>query len=133
MQTPLRITFRHMEPSSSVEARIRDHMDRLERFHQRITGCHVIVEAPAGHRRHGAPYEITIDLSVPGREVAVRSGHVDREAHTDVYVAIRDAFDDVKRLLHSEEILPHDARREHAEQAGETSDSPRAQRGAWLR
>jgi ribosome-associated translation inhibitor RaiA len=67
MQTPLRITFRHMDPSSAVEARIRDHMDRLERFHKRITGCHVIVEAPAGHRRHGAPYDITIDLTVPGK------------------------------------------------------------------
>lgn len=121
MRTPLRITFRHMDPSSAVEARIREHMDRLERFHKRITGCHVIVEAPAGHRRHGAPYDITIDLTVPGKEVAVRSGHPEREAHTDVYVAIRDAFDDVKRLLHSEEVLPHDARRDHAEQSDDLS------------
>lgn len=126
MQTPLRITFRHMEPSAAVEARIRDHMDRLERFHKRITGCHVIVEAPAGHRRHGAPYDITIDLTIPGREVAVRTGHAERDAHTDVYVAIRDAFDDVKRLLHSEEVLPHDARRDHAEQTAGSSPLPRA-------
>ena len=125
MQTPLRITFRHMDPSASVEARIRGHVDRLERFHKRITGCHVIVEAPAGHRRQGAPYGITIDLTVPGREVAVRSGQAEREAHTDVYVAIRDAFDDVKRLLHSEEVLPRDARRDHAEQAEDLSRSVR--------
>lgn len=125
MQTPLRITFRHMDPSSAVEAWIRDHMDRLERFHKRITGCHVIVEAPAGHRRHGAPYDITIDLTVPGKEVAVRTGHAEREAHTDVYVAIRDAFDDLKRLLHSDDVLPHDARRDHAEQSDDLSDSAR--------
>jgi ribosomal subunit interface protein len=115
-----------MDPSAAVEARIREHMDRLERFHNRITGCHVIVEAPAGHRRHGAPYDITIDLTVPGREVAIRTGHAEREDHTDVYVAIRDAFDAVKRLLHSEEALPHDARRDHAEQRDDLSGNARA-------
>jgi ribosomal subunit interface protein len=115
-----------MDPSSAVEARIRDHMDRLERFHKRITGCHVIVEAPAGHRRHGSPYDITIDLTVPGKEVAVRTGNAERETHTDVYVAIRDAFDDVKRLLHSEDVLPHDARRDHAEQVDDLSSNARS-------
>ena len=43
MQTPLRIVFRHMPPSAAVEARIREHVDRLERFHSRITGCHVVI------------------------------------------------------------------------------------------
>lgn len=117
MQTPLRITFRHMEASAAVEARIREHVDRLERFHKRITGCHVIIDAPAAHRRHGAPFDITVDLTVPGREIAVRTGHTEREAHTDVYVAIRDAFDNAQRLLHAHEVLPHGAPRAPAEQA----------------
>jgi hypothetical protein len=55
----------------------------------------------------------------------VRTGHAEREAHTDVYVAIRDAFDDLKRLLHSDDVLPHDARRDHAEQSDDLSDSAR--------
>ncbi|HEY5759670.1 MAG TPA: HPF/RaiA family ribosome-associated protein [Steroidobacter sp.] len=117
MQTPLRITFRHMEASAAVEARIREHVDRLERFHNRITGCHVIIDAPAAHRRHGAPFDVTVDLTVPGREIAVRTGHTEHEAHADVYVAIRDAFDTVKRLLHAHEVLAHGAPRAQAEQA----------------
>ncbi|WP_129781909.1 HPF/RaiA family ribosome-associated protein [Peristeroidobacter soli] len=103
MQTPLRISFRHMEPSAAVEARVREHLERLERFHEDIIGCHVIIEAPPAHRRHGAPFDVTIDLTIPGREIAFHTGHAERAEHEDVYVAIRDGFDRVKRLLHEQE------------------------------
>ena len=99
MQTPLRITFRGMEPSPAVEARVREHVDRLERFHDGITGCHVIVAAPPAHRHKGAPFDVKIDLTVPGGTVAVRSERAEHEAHMDVYVALRDAFDSARRLL----------------------------------
>lgn len=99
MQTPLQITFRHLDSSPALEARIREHVERLERFHDRITGCHVIVEAPAAHRNKGAPFDVKIDLSVPGSEIAVRSGQAERAEHMDVYVALRDAFDSMRRLL----------------------------------
>lgn len=92
MQTPLRITFRHMDPSPAVEARIREHIDHLEHFHKSITGCHVIIEAPAAHHHKGAPFDVTIDLTIPGREFALRTGRSECEAHADVYVAIRNAF-----------------------------------------
>jgi hypothetical protein len=45
VQIPLRITFRDMEPSDAVEARVRERVDALELLHPRITGCHVVVEA----------------------------------------------------------------------------------------
>lgn len=122
MQTPLRITFRHMEPSPAVEDRIRGHVDHLDRFHKRITGCHVIIEAPPSHRRHGAPYDITIDLTIPGRKIAVRTGHAERAAHTDVYVAIRDGFDGVKRLLHAHDVLSHGTTRDYGEQPRDISE-----------
>lgn len=99
MQTPLRITFRHMLPSPAVEARVREHVERLERFYDRITGCHVVVEGPPAHRHKGAPFDIKIDLTLPGGEIAVRSERAEHEAHMDVYVALRDVFDKARRLL----------------------------------
>jgi cold shock CspA family protein/ribosome-associated translation inhibitor RaiA len=99
MQTPLRITFRHMEPSAAVEARVREHVQWLERFHERITGCHVVIESPPAHRRKGASFDVRIDLTVPGGEVCVRSERAEHPPHMDVYVALRDAFDDARRLL----------------------------------
>jgi ribosomal subunit interface protein len=99
MQTPLRITFRHLQSSPAVEARVREHVEHLERFHDRITGCQVIVEAPAAHRHKGAPFNVKITLSLPGAEINVHSERTDDAAHADVYVALRDAFDIVKRCL----------------------------------
>lgn len=78
---------------------MREHVERLERFHGRITGCHVVVEAPPAHRHKGAPFDIKIDLTVPGGEIPVRSERAEHEAHMDVYVALRDAFDSARRLL----------------------------------
>ena len=99
MQTPLRITFRHLQPSAAVESRVREYVERLERFHQRITSCQVIVEAPAAHRHKGAPFNVKISLSLPGAEINVHSERMVDTAHADVYVALHDAFDIVKRCL----------------------------------
>jgi ribosomal subunit interface protein len=99
MQIPLRITFRQLQPSPAVEARVREYVERLERFHQRITGCQVIVEAPAAHRHNGAPFNIKIALSLPGAEINVHSERSDDTSYADVYTALHDAFDIVKRSL----------------------------------
>lgn len=99
MQTPLQITFRHMPPSPVVEARIRELATRLEHFHARVIGCHVVVDAPSEHRHQGVPYTIKIDLSLPGRDIHVNSERAEHSAHTDIYVALRDAFDTATRLV----------------------------------
>lgn len=100
VRTPLRITFRHLAACQAIEARIREHVERLERFHTCITDCHVIVEAPpVRRRRKPSPFNIKIDLTVTGKEISVSSDAAQREAHADVYIALRDAFDTVRRLL----------------------------------
>lgn len=99
MQTPVQITFRHMETSAAVETRIRELVDRLEHHYDRITSCHVVVETPAAHRNKGAPFIVKIDLVVPGAELHVNSDRAEHEEHANVYVALRDAFDTAKRIL----------------------------------
>jgi ribosome-associated translation inhibitor RaiA len=96
MQTPLQITFRHMDSSPAVETRIRELAAHLKHFHERITGCHVVIEKPAAHRNKGAPFTVRLDILVPGRELYVNSK---RDEHVDVYVALRDAFDSARRML----------------------------------
>ena len=99
MQLPVQVTFRYMEPSEAIEARVRERADELDRFYGRIMGCRVVVEAP--HRRHhqGKLYHVRIDLTVPGGELAVTRAPGQHHAHEDVYVAIRDAFDAARRQL----------------------------------
>jgi ribosomal subunit interface protein len=99
MQIPLQISFRDMEPSAAVEARIRERAAKLDRYYDRIMTCRVVVEAP--HRRHhqGKLYHVRVDVTVPQGELVVSREPVDRHAHEDVYVAIRDAFDATQRRL----------------------------------
>jgi len=99
MQIPLQITFRDMDPSPAIDERIRQQAMKLEQFHERISGCRVVVEA--SHRRHrkGKIYHVRIDLTVPGAELVISRDRELDHAHEDVYVAIRDAFDAARRQL----------------------------------
>lgn len=99
MQLPLQITFQNMEPSPAVEAKIREKTQKLERFHEHIISCRVVVELTAGHHYKGKLYQVRIDIAVPGAEiVASRESGLDH-AHEDVYVAMRDAFNAARRQL----------------------------------
>lgn len=117
MMLPVQITFRNMEASEAVEARIREEVAKLERFYDRIMGCRVVAEIPRRHQHHGKVYHIRIDLTVPGGELVVkhepglhsaaRQIELEREqknlevagAYKDIYVAIRDAFKAARRRL----------------------------------
>jgi len=99
MQIPLQISFRNMDPSPAVEERIRKKAAKLERFHDRIVGCTVVVEAPHRHHHKGKLYNVRIDISVPGKDLVVDRAKPLDHAHEDVYVAIRDAFNAAVRRL----------------------------------
>jgi ribosome-associated translation inhibitor RaiA/cold shock CspA family protein len=99
MQIPSQISFHGMEPSPAIEARIREKAAKLERFHDRIVGCKVVIEAPHRHHHKGKLYNVCIDISIPGKDVFVGHTGPQNHAHEDVYVAIRDAFNAADRLL----------------------------------
>ena len=94
----LQITFRNIDASPSVEERVRERARELEQFHDRILSCRVVIEAP-NRRRHGDLYHVRIDLKVPGREIVVKRDPPEHHAHEDIHVAVRDAFDAVRRQL----------------------------------
>lgn len=123
MITPLQITFRNMTPSAAIEQHIREKAAKLESLCERITGCHVTVEAPHRHHHKGKAFHVRIDLIVPGAEIvinrapkrlrSVKAGETEEivndvvenhrpskhAAHEDMYVAIRDAFNAAGRKL----------------------------------
>jgi cold shock CspA family protein/ribosome-associated translation inhibitor RaiA len=99
MQVPLELTFRGMDRSAPIEERIREKVDGLEKFYDRITSCHIVVESPHHHQNKGAIYRVMIDLRVPGKEIVVGRESGKDHSHEDVLVAIRDAFDAARRQL----------------------------------
>ena len=99
MQIQTQITFRKMAPSPAVETHIRERIAELEQFFGRIIGCRVVVEASTRRHRQGNIYHLAINLTVPGREIVVRRDPPEHHAHEDILVAVRDAFDSVRRQL----------------------------------
>jgi len=99
MEIPLQIFFHGIPPSEAVEARIREKVQKLERFHSHIISCRVAVESEHHHQHKGHQYHVRIDIVTPQREIVVSREHHDKHAHEDVYVAVRDAFDAASRQL----------------------------------
>lgn len=99
MKLPLQVSFRGMDTSPAVEALIRERAAKLDRFHGRITGCRVAVEADHRHRHKGRIYHVRIDLTIPGHEIVVGRERNEDHTHEDIMVAVRDAFDAARRQL----------------------------------
>jgi hypothetical protein len=66
MKLPAQITFRNMDSSPAVEARVREEAEKLSEFYDSIMGRRVMVEIPHQHRQQGKRFHIRSDLTVPG-------------------------------------------------------------------
>lgn len=94
MQLPVQITAHDFPLPADLEAEIRDKAAKLDSYYNGIMRCRVVVEAPVGHHRRGGPYNVRIDLTVSGGELVVN-----RQDNEELPVAIRDAFDAMRRRL----------------------------------
>lgn len=99
MTIPVNITFRHMESSAAVEARVHELASHLGVFSDRILSCKVVVDSPHRHHHQGKVFAVKVLLEIPGEDVVVDMERPQRNNHDDVYVVLRDAFDAAKRQL----------------------------------
>lgn len=94
MKLPLQIRFLGLEPSEAVESAVRTKAEKLEQFCPDLMSCRVSIEQEAKHQHQGRPFAVRIDVTRTGRELSV-----DRVQDEDVYVALRDAFDAMRRQV----------------------------------
>jgi len=99
MQIPLQIYFQNLERSDFIEAAVRKYAKKLELFRDDIVSCRVTIESPHKHQRKGRLFHVVINIRTGGDEIAVSRMPDDEQAHEDVYVAIRDAFNAARRQL----------------------------------
>ena len=99
MRLPLQVSFRHMEHSDAIEAKIGERAEKLNHFYDDIMSCRVVVEPAHKHKHKGNLYQVHIDVTVPGRELVVTREPDAQQAHEDIYVSIRDAFNAMERQL----------------------------------
>jgi ribosomal subunit interface protein len=120
MQVAPQITFRNMEPSAALEAAVHEKMTKLEQFYERITACHVVIEAPHRRHRQGTLYSVRIDISLPQGKVVVSHDPQRNHAHEDSYVALRDAFNAAYRQLEDYQRQQKGKVKEHSLPTGES-------------
>ena len=99
MQLPLQITFHNMSQSDSVAAKVRERAQKLEKYFDGIVSCRVSIERPHHHHDGGNQFCVRVELGVPGQKLVANRASDSHHAYTDVYVAIRDAFNAVRRQL----------------------------------
>jgi ribosomal subunit interface protein len=100
MDIPLQVSFRNMDRSPAIEARVREKAAKLEQYFHHLTSCRVVVEAPHRHQHKGKIYHVRIEMGVPQKsELVVSNEREENHAHEDVYIAIRDAFKIAERQL----------------------------------
>lgn len=106
MQKPLKITYRNLAHSAIIESLVQEREKMLEHFCDRITGCHVLVEALARGLQGANRLRVRIDLDVPGEQLmAVIDEPCRHQACDDACVAIQHAFHDMELQL--EKYIAH--------------------------
>lgn len=99
MTVAVEITFHKMEGTKALCADIERHAQKLGQFSPELINCHVVLE-PSEHRhRKGNRYVARIRVTLPGGELDVGRAPSGDTSHEDAYVAIRDAFDAMRRQL----------------------------------
>ena len=100
MQVPVQISFEGIDHSDALESRVREEVDKLEQFYDRITSARVVIARPQ-HRHHkGDVYQVRIHLTLPGAaDIAISRDPGASGAHEDAYVTVRDAFGAARRQL----------------------------------
>lgn len=100
MNYPIQVVFRNMERSDKIEQLIHEKAQKLERVFDRIGKLRVTVEIPHKHHKSGNKYQVSIDLSVPEKEIVVSR---DTNGHSttpeNVYKVTKEAFEAAKRQL----------------------------------
>lgn len=99
MTLPIQVTFRNMDASPAVETVIREKAAKLEHLFSHITYFRVTVEQDHKHHHKGNLFRITVDIKVPNDELVVNRSPAEDHSHSDIMVAIRDAFDATKKQL----------------------------------
>jgi ribosome-associated translation inhibitor RaiA len=98
MRLPVQIQFHGLAHSDALADSARAHAHKLESFATDLMACRVSFDLTQKHQQQGRAVGVRIDLTLPGHELVVN-----RVENEDAHVALRDAFDNMRRQL--EEVV----------------------------
>ena len=112
MSTVEKVIAHNTRLSPAAEADIRQRVERLSRYYDRIMGSRVTVDVPQRRRRADAElYGIRIDVTVPGDEIVVN-----RQPRALLETALDGAFHAMRRRLQDYARRQRGAVKAHAQE-----------------
>ncbi len=102
MQKPIQVSFRGLPVVAGVEAQCEAEVKKLEHFAPRLIGCSVVIAAPQHRHKHGDRFEVRLLVSIPGHELVVNRVPPEHVANEHLDLALREAFDTMRRRLEDE-------------------------------
>jgi ribosomal subunit interface protein len=92
---PLLLQFRGVDACASLEQRVELEYEKLAKIAPRLMRCRVTVSKEHRHHHQGFPFEIHLELTMPGSKEIVAA----RRSDADAYVAIKAAFSAMHQQL----------------------------------
>ncbi|MGD8380077.1 MAG: HPF/RaiA family ribosome-associated protein [Gammaproteobacteria bacterium] len=89
------ITFHGMDSSEAMRTNIIKYVEKIARLAPEIISCKVVVEPEEKGHQKGNRFTTRVHVTLPGAEF--EAGR--QQSNEDAYVAIRDAFDAMRRQL----------------------------------
>ena len=100
MNSPIQVVFRNMDRSEKIEQMVHERAKKLDRIFDRIVKLRVTVEIPHKHHKQGNKYQVSVDLTVPEKDIVVtRDTNGSKTTPESVYTVIKEAFDATRRQL----------------------------------
>ncbi|MFN4090346.1 MAG: HPF/RaiA family ribosome-associated protein [Alphaproteobacteria bacterium] len=102
MDVPLEIRFHGLDASPAAETLVRERVARLERLFPRLVSCRVGIEKPHRAQRSGASFDVRLDISVAGHDIAVSRAAEHAVLHRrapGLDEVIAEAFDTAEKRL----------------------------------
>ncbi len=99
MKTLPILTFRNVERSPAIEELIYEQIEALEEVFSRIIGCEVVLHSPQNKKATGRMISVKLTVRIPGPDIRVERRIGKGETLNDIKIALRRAFDTVKRDL----------------------------------
>jgi ribosome-associated translation inhibitor RaiA len=98
MTVPVHLQLKGMPTSPALTAAVDEWVAKLERVHDRIERCDVVVDVPHQHQQRGRQFRVRLRVAIPGNDVVISHEGAAGD-HDDPYVAVRDAFAAALRKL----------------------------------
>jgi ribosome-associated translation inhibitor RaiA len=113
LELPLQITFHGIGRPDAIATRVRARAQKLETLFDSIKSCRVAIEARRPGHAKVHQFYVRVEVAVPGEQLVVTRGADEHQPHTDVNIALRDAFDGMRRRLENYSRLLHVEVRQH--------------------